>query len=81
MAMSKVNGAAMRVIRERSGMTVDDLVQRLAQLGLRAHPDTIRNIELGHRQPSVKLLAGIAEALACPKFALYGDPTEPAVSR
>lgn len=78
MAMSKVNGTAMRVIRERSEMSVADLVQALAQQDVKVHPDHIRNIELGNKQPSEKLLGAIARALRCPKVALYSHTEDAA---
>jgi transcriptional regulator with XRE-family HTH domain len=81
MATTTINGAAMRIIRERSELTVRGLVQRIAETGINVHPDHIRNIELGNKQPSPRLLAAIAQALAVPKHALYGVPGEPVGAR
>ncbi|MFI7073645.1 helix-turn-helix domain-containing protein [Micromonospora sediminicola] len=77
---TKVNGAAIRVIRERTEMSIADVVERLAAEGIKAHPDYLRNIELGYKQPSPELLGGLARALACPKRAILADPdaAEPA---
>lgn len=69
----RANGAAIRVIRERSGVSVGKLVADLAEHDIQVHPDHIRNIELGHRQPSEVLLAGIARALRTPVTALIRD--------
>jgi len=65
-----VNGTAIRVIRERTGLTVADVVGGLAANGLDVHADHLRNIELGHKQPSPKLLAALASVLHVPQTAL-----------
>lgn len=74
MGTAKVNGAALRVIRERSDMSVADLVAALATFDIKVHADHIRNIELGYKQPSPNLLGGIARALKIPKIVLIADP-------
>ncbi|WBB94266.1 helix-turn-helix transcriptional regulator [Verrucosispora sp. WMMC514] len=71
---TKVNGAAIRTIRERTEMSIGDVIAHLDREGIPCHPDYLRNIELGRRQPSPRLLGGIARALACPKRALLADP-------
>lgn len=76
MAHGRVNGAAMRIIRERSELSVADVVDAVREDGIDVHPDHIRNIELGYKQPSPKLLAAIARALKVPKVALLCDPPE-----
>ncbi len=78
MGTSRVNGAALRVIRERSDLSISDVVGGVREAGIDVHPDHLRNIELGHKQPSPKLLAAIARALKCPKAALYADEQVPA---
>lgn len=80
MAQDRVNGVTLRVIRERSEMSVSELVEAIREEGIDVHPDHIRNIELGHKQPSPKLLAAIARGLRVPKVALLVDPAEKAVS-
>lgn len=55
-------------------MSIADVVAHLADQGITAHPDYLRNIELGYKQPSPKLLGGLARALACPKRAILSDP-------
>lgn len=81
MALDRANGIAIRVIRERTEMTVAQLVEAIREDGIDVHPDHIRNIELGHKHPSPKLLAAIARALRVPKVALLADPAaeQPAV--
>ncbi len=70
----RANGAAIRVIRVRSGLTLQGLSDRLRELGYSAHPDYLSNVELGRKQPGLVLLTGIAQALACPLIALYAEP-------
>lgn len=53
-------------------MSIRDVVERLATEGISIHPDHLRNVELGRKQPSERLLGGIARALAVPKAALIG---------
>lgn len=76
MGTGKVNGPALRVIRERSDMSVADVVAALAADGIKAHADHIRNIELGYKQPSAKLLGGLARALKVNKIVLLCDPDD-----
>lgn len=57
------DGHALRELRYRKGLEVADLVQRLAALGFPVHADTVRNIELGHRNASAKLTKRLADAL------------------
>jgi len=71
---TKINGPALRVIRERTGVTVAQLVHTLGESGIKVHADHIRNIELGNRQPSSPLLLAIASALRVPLVALLADP-------
>lgn len=67
---TKANGPAIRVIRQRSEMSVSDVVEAVTAEGLNLHPDHLRNIELGRKDPSDKLLGAIARALKCPKAAI-----------
>lgn len=74
----------MRIIRERSELSIADVVLSVRdEDGIDVHPDHLRNIELGYKQPSPKLLAAIARALKVPKIALLAEPAEvvPAVRR
>lgn len=77
MAVTRANGAAIRVIRERSELSVSELVAELHRDGVEIHPDYFRNIELGHKQPSAKLLGAIARALKVPKHAIMATPDDP----
>ena len=74
----KTNGAAIRVIRELSELTIADVVKAIATEGIQIHEDHLRNIELGHRQPSPRLHGAIARALHCPKAALLADADDDA---
>lgn len=81
----RTNGAAIRVIRERSEMSINDVVKAIrddpeAQAkGVKAHPDHLRNIELGNKDASEKLLGAIARALKCPKTAILRQPLDESV--
>lgn len=76
MPTTQANGAAIRAIRERSDLTIKDLVVALSDEGMAIHPDYLRNIELGHKQPSERLLGAIARALRVQKIAIIGPPKE-----
>lgn len=80
MASDRVNGPALRVIRQRSDMSIADVVAALAEDGITVNPDHLRNIELGHKQPSEKLLGGIARALKVPRIVLLASPHDEPVS-
>lgn len=60
-------------------MSVSDVIAAMKADGIQIHPDYLRNIELGNKQPSEKVLGGIARALRVPKMALRAD-IEPAVA-
>lgn len=71
--LTQADGTKIRRERERQELTVDELVARLqADEGIQRHPDYIRNIELGHKQPSVLLLGSIARVLGVPRETLEG---------
>jgi transcriptional regulator with XRE-family HTH domain len=70
MGKAKANGAAIRVIRERSDLSVSDVVAAMGAEGVEIHADHLRNIELGYRQPSPKVLGALARALRVPKVAI-----------
>ena len=70
MAPGQFNGPAARDIRERTEMTVAELVEKIREDGIDVHPDHIRNIELGYKQPSPKLAGAWCRALAVPKHVL-----------
>lgn len=79
MPITRANGTAIRIIRERSEMTIADVIASLTAEGMAIHPDYLRNIELTYKQPSERLLGGIARALKVPKQALRAD-VEPATA-
>lgn len=76
MAVTRANGAAIRIIRERTELSVNDLVAEIRNGGVEIHPDYLRNIELGHKQPSAKVLGAIARALRIPKHAIMAIPEQ-----
>jgi len=65
----QVNPHALRVIRERSGLSVSELA-RTAGL---SQPH-LSNIETGKRQASPAVLRQLADALRVPLLALITDP-------
>lgn len=68
-----VNGAAVRAIRERSGLTVREVVALLkTECGLDVHEDHLRNVETGARGASGKLASGLATVLKVPAVAILG---------
>lgn len=67
----QVNPHALRVIRERSGLSVTELA-RIAGL---SQPH-LSNIETGKRQASPAVLRHLADALRVPLLALINDPTD-----
>lgn len=56
--LTKIDGRKIRKRREDLLLSV----KRAAEL-IGCHPDTLRNIQLGHRQPSIELLARILDVL------------------
>lgn len=62
--LTQADGPKIRLARERKELTVDEFVAALEQQeGLKRHPDYIRNVELGHKEPSVKLIGAMARVL------------------
>lgn len=54
----------IRAVREAYGLSVDDLVQRIAEHGvIVGNTCTIRNVETGNKKPSIRLLHAWARAL------------------
>ncbi len=66
----RVNPAALRVIRERSGLTVTMLADA-AGIG-QSH---LSNIEAGRRQVSEPVALKLAQGLKCPLVAILWDET------
>jgi DNA-binding XRE family transcriptional regulator len=72
--ITRADGAKMRLAREEADLTVDELVLALKDIeGIERHPDTIRNAELGHSQPGIKLLHAYARVVGKPFDALLAD--------
>jgi transcriptional regulator with XRE-family HTH domain len=65
----QVNPHALRVIRERSGLSVSELA-RAAGL---SQPH-LSNIEIGRRQASPSVIRALADALRVPLLSLITDP-------
>lgn len=77
MARRTFNGGKARDLRESKNITVDALVEQIHRsTGRRWHPDTIRNVELGHTQPGLNLSHAWACALGVPRDELL-DPAAP----
>lgn len=74
MQLTRADGKKIRARREAADLTVDELVAKLAKREkIQRHPDTIRNVELGHAQPGFKLLNAIARVLGVPREDLLAD--------
>ena len=67
------DGRKMRLAREAADLTVDDLVERLRSEGIERHPDTIRNIELGHQQPGMQIFNAYARIVGVRRLDLAAD--------
>ena len=69
----QLNGHALRVIRERSGLSVSALA---SEVGI-SQPH-LSNIERGRRRASPEVSRRLAVALRVPLLALLADPDESA---
>jgi transcriptional regulator with XRE-family HTH domain len=77
MARRIFNGGKARELREQADITVRELVGILSEESeLRYAEDTIRNVELGHKQPSLTLSLAWANALDVPRSELLMDAPE-----
>lgn len=78
MAGRKVfNGVEARRLREEADLTVKELVEIIeTKSHLRYHPDTLRNVELGHTWPSTTLSLAWAAALNVSRSELLMDAPE-----
>lgn len=71
----EVDGPAIRKAREAADMTIDQLVVALHDReGLARHPDTIRNVELGHARPGMELFNAMCRVLDVPRESLLKEP-------
>lgn len=74
MQSRKADGTKIRRAREQADLTVDEMVAALKEReGIERHPDTIRNIELGHNRAGLKVLNAIARVLDVPREELLAD--------
>lgn len=74
MRVTTADGKKIRKHREAADLTIDELVDALIKREkLKRHPDTLRNIELGHTQPSQKLLNAIVRIFDVPRDDLLAD--------
>ncbi|MEU8040957.1 helix-turn-helix transcriptional regulator [Streptosporangium sp. NPDC049078] len=74
MQVTKADGRKIRERREAADLTVDELVDALIEReGLKRHPDTIRNIELGHAKAGFKLVNAMARVFECDRTDLLAD--------
>jgi hypothetical protein len=71
----------IRVFRESHGLSVNELVQRIKDAGYEGnlHPDTIRNVELGHKPGTKRLMVPWALALGLKPMDLLPGHIIPAV--
>ncbi|WP_280330299.1 helix-turn-helix domain-containing protein [Nocardia wallacei] len=66
----------IRDLREAYGLSVKDLSSRIAAQGVSVHPDTIRNVELGHRGASGPLMTAWAKALGLSPLDVWQPPRD-----
>lgn len=65
----RINGAALRAIRERSGLTITALAQ-----GVGISQPHLSNVELGRRTLASRVAVQIAAELRVPLAAILADP-------
>jgi transcriptional regulator with XRE-family HTH domain len=71
------DGGKARRLREQADLSVRDLVDILAKESeLHYDRNTLYNVELGHKQPSVELSLAWANALEVPRTELLMDAPE-----
>ena len=76
---STVRGPQVRIrdYREALGLGVNGLIERLEEQGqANVHPDTIRNVELGHKRASKPLMTAWAKALGLNPLDVWQPATE-----
>ncbi|MEU8199552.1 helix-turn-helix transcriptional regulator [Microbispora amethystogenes] len=70
------DGAKVRTLRERQGLTLRDLEQRTEQAGDRIHFSILCHYESGRRGPNAPRLKVLADALDCTIDDLLTPPSE-----
>lgn len=78
MLTKTVDGHAIRVLRERKGLTMREVVGSLADQGVNVKPNHLYRVELGYCQPSAKVLVAIAKAIDVDQDELFTDATDAA---
>lgn len=78
MSRSNINGASLRVIRERSGLSTPAFVQALERHGIAVGRRHISNIERGTAGASPELVTAMAAVLKIPQAAIIADFSESA---
>ncbi len=74
----RINGPAVRAIRERSGLTIESVTTQLkARYAIDLHPDSLRKIERGERDTKTVAILAVAAVLACPPEAISREPLGP----
>lgn len=75
MAITRINGTALRIIRERTGLSLRGFATQLADAGCPISPSHLSRIENGAdgRQPGDELRAAMAKVLKVPLIELIGD--------
>lgn len=68
--MQQTNGDALKVIRERSGLSLRALSKLLDEQGVSIHHDSLRNIECGKRGAGPEIVKALATALKIPQTAI-----------
>jgi transcriptional regulator with XRE-family HTH domain len=53
----------IRDLRKAHGLSIVELTERIAAFGVEVHPDSVSNIENGHKRPSQRLMTAWAKAL------------------
>lgn len=76
MPSDKINGPALRAIRERSDLTIEKFATLITDSGCPVKPSHISNIEAGRRGASVELTKMMARVLRVPRLALLRDHDE-----
>ena len=56
----------IRELRKAHGLTLGGLADRIKALGVDVHPDTLSNVERGHKRASPPLIHAWARALSVP---------------
>lgn len=69
----RINGTALRAIRERTGMSAAALAEAIS-----VHASVITRLEQGERRGTPEQITALARALAVPTTAIIAHPEEAA---